>query len=873
VLPKPVELRCSERTDVRTWRGDGILRLPIALFLCVMVIAMAARATADRMSPRLAAAFASDADSMRTMIAYVGEQVELTALDATLNARGTSRAEHHRIVVSELRQTAARSQGPVRELLDSLREQGDVAGFAGYWIVNAVVVRGNERAARMLAARSDIDEVDVDFAPRVIEPIRGERSRLDSDANTPPLGIRAVNAPRVWYELGITGQGALLANLDSGVDGLHPALSARWRGNFAPAAECWRAPISGSPTPHDNAQHGTHVMGTMCGATSGGAGDTVGVAPGALWIADDAVGGNEGSTFDNNVLDAFQWLADPDGDPNTVADVPDVCENSWGVNSGFAGYADCDNRWTAAVEALEAATCVAIFAAGNEGPAAMSLRSPANIALDSVSLFAVGAADLTSDTLLPVPVATFSSRGPSDCDSSVKPEVIAPGVSVYSAIPGGGYGLLSGTSMAGPHVAGIVGLMRSANPNLDVRTIKSILMRTAHDQDDAGKDNVSGWGFVDAYAAVSAALPGNWARIAGVVRDAGNLEPLQVLVEIVGGTQTVTTGGTGAYVFALPGDSTYTLRFSKYGYRTQTAIVTTAQGDVTAQDILMEARAVGEVLRENFDAGAPGWTHAANPGWVDQWSISSLLAASPPNAYMCSDPGTGVYAARCDALLISPVIANLPPDAWLHFSHQIESEYAYAYPDSAYDGGVLEIAVNSGGYQPLTPVGGYPKTFRYLRNGAVPVTGPMAGRPCWAGITSGNWNAVDVDLAAYAGQIVQFRWRFGSDAAGYFEGGWWIDDVVVDALAPDTLSSVSGLVIGVAGTDLKFAWRRSGSAAYHIYRDGMIDGAFATFVGITTDTTYTVVNGAGADSLQFYLVRSWDGITAPAMTRNREAIR
>ena len=93
--------------------------------------------------------------------------------------------------------------------------------------------------------------------------------------------------------------------------------------------------------------------------------DTTGVAPAALWIADDAIGGGTGSVFDNNVVDAYQWFADPDGNPATTDDVPDIVNNSWGVNGGFSGYSDCDHRWDVAIIALEAAGCVVEFSSGN----------------------------------------------------------------------------------------------------------------------------------------------------------------------------------------------------------------------------------------------------------------------------------------------------------------------------------------------------------------------------------------------------------------------------------------------------------------------------------------------------------------------------
>ncbi|MBI5058405.1 S8 family serine peptidase [candidate division KSB1 bacterium] len=837
----------------------------VGLF-CILQSVSVALADVNKLAVDLSDAFELTPGAKQSMIVYLADRVDVAALDAALCAQHRPRVEHHRIVVSELQRTAERSQGPVRDVLNEMQAAGEVDGYKAFWIVNAFVVYGSEQAAQVLTDRSDVDYVELNFEVELIDPIRGEpRELLDSDANTPPIGIRALNAPRVWYELGVTGAGALVANCDTGVEGVHPALSGRWRGNFAPAAQCWRAPVSGSSTPVDNDQHGTHVMGTICGATNGGTGDTTGVAPGALWIADDAIGGGTGSVFDNNVIDAYQWMADPDGNINTVNDVPDVCQNSWGVNGSFSGYSDCDNRWNAAIQGLEAATCVVTFSAGNEGPSAASHRSPANVAMDSVTFFSIGAADLTSDTLQPYTMASFSSRGPSDCNGSIKPEVIAPGVSVYSSIPGSTYSsAFSGTSMAGPHVAGIVGLMRSANPDVDVRTIKSIIMRTAHDQDAAGKDNTSGWGFVDAYAAVLQVISG-YGRIAGVIRDESTLNPLQAQVEIVGGAQLTNSNGSGAYVLVVPGDSTYTVRYSLYGYVSQDVQLTVAANDTTVHDVLLHPRPVVYLLNENFDSGAPGWSHSASAGWSDQWHVSTERAQSAPNSYKCGDPGTGTYGVRDDALLVSPVIPALPAEARLRFSYQIESELSGAYPDSAYDGGVLELSMNGGAFAALAPVGGYPKTFRILAGGGNPVTGPLAGRPCWAGSQT-TWRIVEVDLSAYVDRDVQLRWRFGSDAGTGLEG-WYVDDVVVSAFGPETLAPVANLVVSVSGNDLRLFWENAGSAAYRIYSDVNLDGGYLTFVDQTADTTYTVVNGWSAQNELFYIVRSWNGVNLGPLPR------
>ena len=355
-----------------------------------------------------------------------------------------------------------------------------------------------------------MEVVEANFRVSLIEPV-GERSGSllvpDRGIGVTP-GLRAINVPRVWYELGITGLGRLLANLDTGVSGAHPALTNRWRGNHAPWQECWRDALGGGTTyPVDYNDHGTHVMGTLCGLGAATA-DTIGVAWRAEWIADNAINQGVGGAFNNDVLDAFQWFADPDGNPNTTDDVPDAVENSWGIDHRFSGYQDCDYRWQTVIQNCEAAGVACIFSAGNEGPGAQTHRSPANICNTPTTNFSVGAVDATHYSF-PYPIASFSSRGPSDCNTSIKkPEVVAPGVQVYSSVPGGGYEQYGwdGTSMAGPHVAGVIALMREANPDLDVDSMKQILMNTARDLGTSGEDNNYGWGVIDAYEAVLAAI-------------------------------------------------------------------------------------------------------------------------------------------------------------------------------------------------------------------------------------------------------------------------------------------------------------------------------------------------------------------------------
>ena len=242
-------------------------------------------------------------------------------------------------------------------------------------------------------------------------------------------------------------------------------------------------------------------MGSVCGGLPG---DQVGVAPGAQWIHAVTV---DRETIEQTVADilvGFEWMVDPDGDPETNFDVPAVCSNSWGFRTQD-GYPECDETFWTFLDACEAVGIVILFSAGNEG--ANGLRRPADRATDEYRTFAVAAVNANIPGW---PIAGFSSRGPTTCtpdgSDAIKPDISAPGVSVRSAFPGGGYGTVSGTSMASPHVNGVVALMRQANQELGVPEIKQILYDSAADLGDPGEDNAYGHGMVDAFEAVQAAL-------------------------------------------------------------------------------------------------------------------------------------------------------------------------------------------------------------------------------------------------------------------------------------------------------------------------------------------------------------------------------
>ncbi len=408
-------------------------------------------------------------------------------------------------------------------------------------------------------------------------------------------------------ELGITGNGVLVANCDTGVDGNHPALAARWRGLTEPWQECWRDALgTGTQFPNDGNGHGTHVMGTITGRAVSGVDTTwVGCAPAAKWIATNSINQGVSGNFDNDIIADYQWFADPDGNVNTLDDVPDAIQNSWGVFTGL-GYAQCFDLWNTVILNCEAAGPVISWSAGNESTS--GLRSPAIYSINAYQIFSVGAVD-AQDGAAPYPIASFSSQGPTPCTpfspDNIKPEISAPGVNIYSSVPGGGYsGSYSGTSMAGPHVAGVVALMREACPDCDHITIKDAIMTTALDQGTAGQDNVYGYGVIQAYEAVIAVS--NLGRIGGVVRDGSNNPIPGVRVKNAAGAEETLTNAGGQYYLPLQA-GTYSVEYSKYNYVSQTINgLSVVEGDTTIQDVVLQLAPQGTVSGIVTDcAGGP----------------------------------------------------------------------------------------------------------------------------------------------------------------------------------------------------------------------------------------------------------------------------
>jgi|GEM_PF-1594517 len=413
------------------------------------------------------------------IIVELEEQVSLDELLSTIP--GATRKLKARLVVNALKDTAKKHQKNVNAYLKKQKASGAADRVHPLWIFNGIALKANARVIRTLAAMPEVREVRWDALIPLPAPITAapmESSGLSE------WNIELIRAPEVWaLDSSYNGTGTVIGSFDTGVDGTHPDLVSRYRGNHQIS---WFDPYGEHFIPYDFHGHGTHTTGTAVGGNVGGT--FIGVAPGATWIAAKGWDDN-GVGLVSAFHQIFEWFLAPGGDPDNA---PDVVNNSW----SFA-ESGCETEFLPDILAWRAAGIFPAFAAGNEGPAPFSVRSPGNHAAS----FAVGATDYFDQ------VAVFSARGPSPCDGSIKPDLCAPGDGILSALPGG-YAHLSGTSMATPHITGAVAVLRSMDPALTVEQLETALTAGAMDLADPGLDNSSGAGRMDLYVSAQVTVLG-----------------------------------------------------------------------------------------------------------------------------------------------------------------------------------------------------------------------------------------------------------------------------------------------------------------------------------------------------------------------------
>jgi hypothetical protein len=383
-------------------------------------------------------------------------------------------------------------------------------------------------------------------------------------------------------------------------------------------------------------------MGTIVG--DDGAGNQIGVAPSAKWIA--AKGCEETSCSGSALLASGQWMLAPTnlGGKNPRADLrPHVVNTSWGGNFVDATFKDMVRAWVAA-------GIFPVFSNGNMGPLCQSATTPGGY----TESYSVGAYD-QYDT-----IATFSSRGTSMQDGAAKPNIAAPGVDIRSSVPDNSYTLASGTSMAAPHLAGAVALLWSASSTLmgDINATRALLDQSAVDTNDtscggtAAKNNVWGEGKLDVYAAVTRATRDTKSTLSGAITDAAN--GAGILGATIAATgplpqndnRTTTAVANGAYSLQLP-PGTYNITVSGFGYNSQTITGVSVGAGTTTRNIQLTSvprysisGTVRDVLGNTLGGVAVGVASAPIPGTTTDANGNYTLTGVPQGTYLLSiQPG------------------------------------------------------------------------------------------------------------------------------------------------------------------------------------------------------------------------------------------
>ena len=402
------------------------------------------------------------------------------------------------ITVKSLQERAQQTQ---RELLSFLENQGadKVSKIRNYWIINQVYVEIQRDLIYSIGAREDVAYVDLNSDHlSAMDPIIYSDEEAKVTSGVEP-GLIAINAPALWG-MGYTGAGLLVYDYDTGVWPDHPTFSNRFMGNHFPMSESWYGYFNNFPN-GTVSNHGTHTLGTMIGEGLP-SGDTIGVAPGAYWMACDLVTSTVAALPPlENLVAAYEWALDADNNPETTFNIPNVINNSWRWNDN-TDTTHCTDYIADLMNALEAAGIASVFSGGNHGPSNTTISAPQRINTTIVNTFSVGSINANIDSL---PLSSFSSHGPTQCPGegslAIHPEVVAPGHNVRSAWGNNSFNSISGTSMAAPHVSGACLLLKEAFPEASGADILTALYFTASDMGEEGEDNLYGMGLINCLAA------------------------------------------------------------------------------------------------------------------------------------------------------------------------------------------------------------------------------------------------------------------------------------------------------------------------------------------------------------------------------------
>jgi serine protease AprX len=406
------------------------------------------------------------------------QQADLSSVQSTW-----TKERKARFVYNILREHAEFHQAELRSYLDL-----HLIRYRSFYLVNAISARVSKQELYEISSLPSVGRISLDV-PTPSVPTRDTRAGLVQMAPQITWGLARVGADKAWAQ-GIEGKGTVVGGCDTGIKWDIPAIAAQYRGNTPTGVDHnynWHdaihqnSPLSGPSdnpcglnlkAPCDDHGHGTHTIGTMVGLTPEFA---IGMAPKAEWIGCRNM--ERGNGAPSTYIECFEFFLAP-YDLNGMNPLPEksphVINNSWycSLEEG------CDTSvfpiMELVVDHLKTSGIVVVVSAGNDGAACNTLR---NIPAIYKNSFTVGSIQANST------ISGFSSNGPVNNyrDIIVKPNVVAPGSDVLSMLPDSSYAFWSGTSMAGPHVAGLVALLISANPVIagHVEQIETIIEESA----------------------------------------------------------------------------------------------------------------------------------------------------------------------------------------------------------------------------------------------------------------------------------------------------------------------------------------------------------------------------------------------------------
>lgn len=704
---------------------------------------------------------------------------------------------------SELRNVAERSQRPVADYLDRPAVRNKVRNTKTFWLDNLMLVEAAPDVIESLAARPDVVEVFENFTVHVPPRQEGDSRPLYGQGNVQLWdSITKIGAKQVWSTYGFDGSGVVIGGIDTGVEASHPDLVGKMvtTDPADPTFPGGWAEFDGSgnkvpgSVPHDTDGHGTHTTGTFVGGNASGW--DIGVAPGAQYMHALVLPGG-GGTF-AQVIGGMEWIIDPDGNPATD-------DGAHVVNMSL-GASGTHTAMVTPVDNMIAANVFPAISIGNAGPNPSTTGSPGNVP----SAFGVGATDSTDV------IASFSSRGPVTWNyppyvgTYIKPDISAPGVKIFSSVPGGQWqwndGIYdwSGTSMSAPHMAGVAALMKQANPSLDVEVMKDLVAQTALDLGEPGKDNSYGWGRVDAFQAVTAALAGV-GTLDGTVYSSmgGTVDNAQVRIVETG--QRVFSDASGYYSMQIvAGD--HTVEVSRFGYETLTAAATVEADETTTLDVTLAQLPSGSVAGSVTD-GETGAGIAAN--------ITVRLAGTAV-VWSATDPSSGAYDLTLPVGTYDLVFAPVFPYPHTTRTGIVVMEAMTTPLDIALDAAqILIVDDDAGGpfetyYQAAVAAAGR----SFLTVTTPPTAAQMAMFETVVWLTGNDYTSTltatdQAELAAYldgggrlfiSGQDIGFNIRTHAFYADYLHAAYVQDNVGLRGCLGDPASSVgAGFAFDIKG--------------------------------------------------------------------------